>query len=161
MTGPSLLVAWGRTRQAYGGSAVHDEDWRNQEGMTGPSLLVAWGRTWQAYGGIGSASSEGGSVRGSPCGNPARLRFTSLRPASCGCCALYRGPGARRGVPRSGGTFLKYSAKDKGVSPHQVAALASGTGSERAEVASVAERNPPRARVPGLVAAVTWRGRWR
>src|SRR5512141_220228 len=27
---------------------------------------------------------RGGSVRGSPCGEPARLRFTSLRPPSCG-----------------------------------------------------------------------------
>jgi hypothetical protein len=29
---------------------------------------------------FGCAASEGGSVRGSPCGEPARLRFTSLRP---------------------------------------------------------------------------------
>ena len=27
---------------------------------------------------------RGDSVRGSPCGEPARLRFTSLRPPSCG-----------------------------------------------------------------------------
>jgi len=32
-------------------------------------------------------SSEGGSVRGSACDAPARLRFTSLRPSSCGCSA--------------------------------------------------------------------------
>ncbi len=42
---------------------------------------------------IGSAASEGGSVRGSACYAPARLRFTSLRPSSCGCYALNRGPG--------------------------------------------------------------------
>jgi hypothetical protein len=31
-----------------------------------------------------SAASEGGSVRGSPCDEPARLRLTSLRPRSFG-----------------------------------------------------------------------------
>src|SRR3990172_9901808 len=31
-----------------------------------------------------SAASEGGSVRGSPCGEPAQLRLTSLRPLSFG-----------------------------------------------------------------------------
>jgi hypothetical protein len=36
-----------------------------------------------------SAASEGGSVRGSPCGKPARLRLTSLRPHSFG---LLRSP---------------------------------------------------------------------
>jgi hypothetical protein len=30
---------------------------------------------------------RGDSVRGSPCGGPVRLRFTSLRPPSCGCFA--------------------------------------------------------------------------
>ena len=50
----------------------------------------------------GSAASEGAFVRGSPCGKPARLRFTSLRPSSCGRCAGSREPGARRRVPRGG-----------------------------------------------------------
>src|SRR5512135_2127775 len=36
-----------------------------------------------------------GSVRGSPCGEPARLRFTSLRPPSCGDSA-----GPSRCAPR-------------------------------------------------------------
>ena len=35
-------------------------------------------------GGFRSAASEGGSVRGSPCGEPTRLRLTSLRPRSFG-----------------------------------------------------------------------------
>ena len=35
-------------------------------------------------GGYRSAASEGGSVRGSPCREPARLRLTSLRPHSFG-----------------------------------------------------------------------------
>jgi hypothetical protein len=43
-------------------------------------------------GGYRSAASEGGSVRGSPCGDPARLRLTSLRPPPSACCAGNRGP---------------------------------------------------------------------
>ena len=68
----------------------------------------------QEHPGDGSASSEGDSVRGSACDAPARLRLTSLRPSSCGCCAGDRGPlgdagefreaacGARGNTPRSG-----------------------------------------------------------
>jgi hypothetical protein len=44
-----------------------------------------------------SAASEGGSVRGSPCIESARLRFTSLRPSSCGCCA-YSVPRMAKGI---------------------------------------------------------------
>ena len=77
----------------------------------------------------GSAASEGGSVRGSPCNTPARLRLTSLRPPSCGCGALYRGPWLAEGSPRlrsrpstarcrsarrnSPGTFLIHSGMRK------------------------------------------------
>ncbi|MGA6993233.1 MAG: hypothetical protein WBX50_04965, partial [Candidatus Deferrimicrobiaceae bacterium] len=50
---------------------------------------------------------------------------------SCGCCALNLGPEAMRGVPQSG----LWSE-----SP----ALASGTGSERSKVASVADADAPR-----------------
>ena len=52
-------------------------------------------------------------------------------PPSCGCCALYLGPEAMRGVPQSAlwSEFL---------------VLASGTGSERAKVASVAGAEAPR-----------------
>jgi hypothetical protein len=52
-------------------------------------------------------------------------------PPSCGCCALYLGPEAMRGVPQSAlwSEFL---------------VLASGTGSERAKVASVANAEAPR-----------------
>ncbi len=85
-------------------------------------------------------SSEGGSVRGSPCDVLARLRFTSASTPSCVCYAGNRGPGAMRGVPRSG---LWSESSD----------FASGTGSERAKVASVAEGNPPRARALPLEAA--------
>jgi len=83
----------------------------------------------------GYAASEGGSVRGSPCDAPARLRLTSLRPSSCGCCAGNRGPGAMRGVPQSG----LWSEEEL---------ASSGTGSERSQGR---ERSgcgsPPRARV--------------
>ncbi len=86
----------------------------------------------------------------------------SLRPSSCGCCAGNRGLEAMRGVPQSGGTFLMYSAKDKGVSPHQVAAPSSGTGSERAQGR---ERSgcgsPPRARVLPPEAALRSYGGYR
>ena len=41
-------------------------------------------------------SSEGGSVRGSPCVDPARLRFNLTAPPSCGCYAGNQGPGARQ-----------------------------------------------------------------
>src|SRR3972149_4857689 len=37
-----------------------------------------------------------------PRGNPARLRFPSPRPSSCGRCAGSREPGAMRRVPRGG-----------------------------------------------------------
>ncbi|MGB3096604.1 MAG: hypothetical protein WBB46_07745, partial [Candidatus Deferrimicrobiaceae bacterium] len=53
-----------------------------------------------------------------------------------------RGPGAPRGVPRSGLWSEEWESPRSGVR------YASGTGSERAKVASVAERNPPRAPVP-------------
>ena len=42
--------------------------------------------------GDGRAASEGGFVRGSACVVPARLRFASLRPPSCGCSAGNRLP---------------------------------------------------------------------
>jgi hypothetical protein len=53
-----------------------------------------------------------------------------------------------RGVPRGGGTLLVFSSREKGVSRRKANMAASGTGSERAKVANVAEGNPPRARVP-------------
>jgi len=60
-----------------------------------------------------SAASEGGSVRGSPCDESARLRLTSLRPHSFG---LLRSPEAakRRVPPFTGdtpGTFLSQVAR--------------------------------------------------
>jgi len=66
--------------------------------------------------GIGSAASEGGSVRGSPCDESARLRSglpASLRPHSFG---LLRSPEAakRRAPPFTGdtpGTFLSQVAR--------------------------------------------------
>ncbi|MGB3096516.1 MAG: hypothetical protein WBB46_07300, partial [Candidatus Deferrimicrobiaceae bacterium] len=63
------------------------------------------------------------------------------------CYAPYRGPQAQRGVPRSGLWSEEWESPRSGVR------YASGTGSERAKVASVAERNPPRARVLPLEAA--------
>jgi hypothetical protein len=40
----------------------------------------------------GSAASEGGSVRGSPCEEPARLRLTSLRPPPAAAAPCTWGP---------------------------------------------------------------------
>ena len=65
-------------------------------------------------------------------------------PPSCGCYAPYRGPKAQRGVPRSGLWSEEWESPRSGVR------YASGTGSERAKVASVAERNPPRALGPSV-----------
>ena len=96
--------------------------------------------------GIGTAASRGGSVRGSPCDGPARLRLTSLRPPPSSCSAHARpvarvpatgGPGAMRGVPRSG------LWSEEGI-------VSSGTGSERVLGRERSGRgSPPRARGPG------------
>ncbi|MGB3097565.1 MAG: hypothetical protein WBB46_12645 [Candidatus Deferrimicrobiaceae bacterium] len=48
-------------------------------------------------------------------------------PPSCGCSALYRGPKAQRGVPRSGLWSEEWESPRSGVR------YASGTGSERAQ----------------------------
>ena len=69
-------------------------------------------------------------------------------PPSCGCYALYRGPMAQRGVPRSGLWSEEWESPRSGVR------YASGTGSERAQGR---ERSgggsPPRARALPLEAA--------
>jgi hypothetical protein len=169
--------------------------------------------------GFCSAASEGGSVRGSPCGEPARLRLTSLRPHSFGLlrflgtretlrtgtfllrtlhplqrartlCTSLRGPlrpwthcgaGGHSYIesyveecPTEGGKLRRAEGQraDAGRErTREETAHRPGTrgaagdsskramerggncvernGSERAEVASVAERKPPQARVPG------------
>jgi hypothetical protein len=70
-------------------------------------------------------------------------------PPSCGCSALYRGPRLKRGVPRSGLCSEEWESPRSGVQ------YASGTGSERAKVASVAERNPPRALGPSAAGSLS------
>jgi hypothetical protein len=80
-------------------------------------------------------------------------------PGSTGTFAgRNRGPGAMRGVPRSGGDIPDSPPGcGRGVSPPSGAIPASGTGSERVKVASVAEGNPPRARVRGKLDAAVAR----
>jgi len=74
--------------------------------------------------------------------HPHGLSFTSLRPSSFGCCALCRGP-----FGDAGGSTKRPVEREccipAGRGPNQRAEpAASGR-----KVASVAERNPPRARV--------------
>ncbi len=79
--------------------------------------------------------------------NPRTAALNLTAPPSCGCYAPYRGPKAQRGVPRSGLWSEEWESPRSGVR------YASGTGSERAKVASVAEGNPPLARALPLEAA--------
>jgi len=105
-----------------------------------PSLTVPRG-----YASVGRLAGSGAStlsVHGLFRNGPLDAGLTAA--PSCGCYAGNQGPGAMRGVPRSGLWSEEWESPRSGVRD------ASGTGSERAEVASVAEGKPPRAMVPGF-----------
>jgi|GEM_PF-1727079 len=109
-----------------------------------PSLTVPRG-----YASVGRLAGSGASplsVHGLFRNGPLDAGLTPL--PSCGCSALYRGPKAQRGVPRSGLWSEEWESPRSGVR------YASGTGSERAKVASVAERNPPRALGPSVAGSL-------
>ncbi len=109
-----------------------------------PSLTVPRG-----YASVGRLAGSGASplsVHGLFRNGPLDTGLTPL--PSCGCSALYRGPKAQRGVPRSGLWSEEWESPRSGVR------YASGTGSERAKVASVAERNPPRAFGPSVAGSL-------
>jgi hypothetical protein len=70
------------------------------------------------------AASEGDSVRGSPCGRPARLRFTSLRPRSFGSLRFLAT--AKRGAPSGGQTVFPSGGPPPSSAPSGGAPFASG-----------------------------------
>jgi hypothetical protein len=93
--------------------------------------------------GTGFAASEGDSVRGSPCGGPARLRFTSLRPPPAAAppdppatCA----PNGRRYA--SGGTSLAIR--------HGFPASSSERAPRSLPRPSATRHRPPSSPLPGM-----------
>ena len=70
-----------------------------------PPFFLLWGYPSSAKLVLGRRLGGRGSVRGSPCDEPARLRFTSLRPPSCGDSA---GPSPCVRLPRCFPDTLPY-----------------------------------------------------
>jgi cytochrome c oxidase subunit 1 len=93
-------------------------------------------------------ASSHGEFRGNPDGQRLAVQLReqeslmdrNAKASTSGTISTHR---ALRGVPLSGGTLLVLSSREKGVSRLKANIPASGTGSERAKVASVAERKPP------------------
>jgi hypothetical protein len=101
---------------------------------------------------------EGGQRSRSGCSDPrmpgsegmAPWRSVPLRPPPAAAAPETWDPRRCGGFREAGGTFLIHLRDAGEECPHQAVQLtASGTGSERAKIASVAEGKPPRARGPG------------
>jgi hypothetical protein len=81
------------------------------------------------------------------CDDLGRMRLTLLRPSSCGSCA-----GDRRPVGDAGGSAERPVEREMGGAAKRRLGHLSGTGSERAKIASVAVAEAPRE--PGSTVAI-------